>query len=312
MEEDSEDSSSGSVGTDLWNAREVKESIVESQQQQQQQQGSSKSNKTSLDFMLGGFLGKQQSSSLPNLEQREGELGEKEKEREREREKEKEEKEAKLKEEKEAKLKKSLEQVLLNGDFEEEEGEEGRGEEGKRKVEQQERVKLNVGGRVFETYISTLQKYPHTLLATMFDSRNSHLRRKNKEGTYFFDRNSEAFSAILDWYRNGVLSLPPNLPLQIIRQEIDFFQIPLSPDSLHSNNNNSQHLKLSHKLRFLTLSPSLHTFTYLLCRSIQTLNLSLYFWIRFETFFHWKKGVVNKEGRREEWRSIGEADECDT
>jgi hypothetical protein len=38
-----------------------------------------------------------------------------------------------------------------------------------------ERVKINVGGRIFETYASTLRKHPNTLLGAMFHPRNAQL-----------------------------------------------------------------------------------------------------------------------------------------
>src|SRR5687768_6482983 len=40
-----------------------------------------------------------------------------------------------------------------------------------------ERVVLNIGGTRFETFVSTLTKYPNSLLGAMFHPRNSHLRK---------------------------------------------------------------------------------------------------------------------------------------
>lgn len=44
------------------------------------------------------------------------------------------------------------------------------------------RVVLNVGGRRFETLTSTLCKYPHSLLGTMFDPRNAALLKPDERG----------------------------------------------------------------------------------------------------------------------------------
>ena len=62
-----------------------------------------------------------------------------------------------------------------------------------------DRVVLNVGGIKYETYRSTLLKYPKTLLGTMFNSRNQDLLKPENENEYFFDRNGYAFHYILEF-----------------------------------------------------------------------------------------------------------------
>jgi len=94
-----------------------------------------------------------------------------------------------------------------------------------------ERVVLNVGGRRFETFASTLAGYPDTLLGTMFSPRNRHLRRPDPNtGEYFFDRDPESFRFILNYYRNGKLMLPGNNGQHtvdpLLKQELEYFQIP--------------------------------------------------------------------------------------
>ena len=44
------------------------------------------------------------------------------------------------------------------------------------------RLVLNIGGRRFETLSSTLRKYPHSLLGTMFDPRNDALLKPDERG----------------------------------------------------------------------------------------------------------------------------------
>jgi hypothetical protein len=90
-----------------------------------------------------------------------------------------------------------------------------------------ERIVLNVGGVRYETYKSTLLKYPNTLLATMFSDRNRELLVKDDNGEYFIDRNGKAFEAILDWYRTGQLLVPPSCTPEMIQRELDYFQIPI-------------------------------------------------------------------------------------
>ena len=79
------------------------------------------------------------------------------------------------------------------------------------------RVTINVGGKEFTTWKSTILKYPDTPLAKAISGTW-------KEGTtLFFDRNYKAFSAILDYYRNGILAQPPNVPVNIFHEETKFW-----------------------------------------------------------------------------------------
>ena len=100
-----------------------------------------------------------------------------------------------------------------------------------------DRIKINVGGRIFETYVSTLRKYPHTMLGTMLHPRNSHLLGgRGKVGPdgkpmadteLFFDRNPRMFEVILDFYRTGTIHRPPDVSWEMLQEELSFFQIDL-------------------------------------------------------------------------------------
>jgi hypothetical protein len=65
-------------------------------------------------------------------------------------------------------------------------------------------VRLNVGGKIFDTSLETLQKYPKSLLGAAFndDMRPAEI---DQNGDYFFDRDPELFSFILNFYRTGKL-----------------------------------------------------------------------------------------------------------
>lgn len=99
-----------------------------------------------------------------------------------------------------------------------------------------DRIKINVGGRLFETYTSTLRKYPHTLLGTMLHPRNAHLLGASKAGPdgkpssdmeLFFDRNARMFEIILDFYRTSQIHRPPDVSWEMLQEELSFFQIDL-------------------------------------------------------------------------------------
>ena len=83
-------------------------------------------------------------------------------------------------------------------------------------------VTLNVGGKLFQTNISTLQKYSDTTLGKLY-SRDSMMQRKDVE---FFDRNPKVFSAILDFYRTGLLIKPTGIHETLWKNELDFWCLP--------------------------------------------------------------------------------------
>lgn len=98
------------------------------------------------------------------------------------------------------------------------------------------RVVINVGGKRFETQISTFSSYPDSLLGTMFSARNTYLLKKDSNGEIFFDRNPDAFEAILHLYiykkiyfdysyRTGNIYCPKNIPKEVLQDEIDYFGI---------------------------------------------------------------------------------------
>ncbi|CAG8531634.1 3026_t:CDS:2 [Ambispora gerdemannii] len=99
------------------------------------------------------------------------------------------------------------------------------------------RIVLNVGGVKYETFKSTLTAYPNTLLGTMFQDRNRELQQATNNNEYFFDRNGRAFHYIMEFYRNGVLYWPDiyspsGVSHKEIERELDFFQIPITPQTI--------------------------------------------------------------------------------
>jgi len=81
-------------------------------------------------------------------------------------------------------------------------------------------LKLNVGGKKFETYKSTILNPPDGMLARMF---LSNFAKPQIEGCYFFDRNPKAFSAILEWYRTRILVIPTSMTIRQLQVELDFW-----------------------------------------------------------------------------------------
>ncbi len=85
-------------------------------------------------------------------------------------------------------------------------------------------VKLNVGGKHFQTSISTLQRDSNSMLAAMFSDRFE--LNKQSDGAYFIDRDGSNFIHILNFLRTG------KVPVYVIdtcaeelREEAEFYNI---------------------------------------------------------------------------------------
>ena len=84
-------------------------------------------------------------------------------------------------------------------------------------------IKLNIGGQIFETFKSTLTKYPNTMLGAMFTTSAS-LSNEKKE--FFFDRDYKLFNHILNYYRNGLIDILKDIPFDTYLQELQFWGLP--------------------------------------------------------------------------------------
>ena len=85
------------------------------------------------------------------------------------------------------------------------------------------RVVINVSGVIFETRLTTLARYPDTLLGCN-EKRRQYYDNNSKQ--YFFNRNRQSFEAILYYYQSkGRLSRPPDMPFDIFKEEVEFFQL---------------------------------------------------------------------------------------
>jgi hypothetical protein len=76
---------------------------------------------------------------------------------------------------------------------------------------------------------------------------------KDENGHIFFDRNPRVFEVILDFYRTGKLIRSPDIPLELLKEELDFFQLNIAEDS--------DHKRLSMELMKLEYRSSLKTTT---------------------------------------------------
>jgi potassium voltage-gated channel Shal-related subfamily D protein len=84
-----------------------------------------------------------------------------------------------------------------------------------------EKMRINVSGRVFETWRTTLDKYPDTLLGS--NEKEFFYDDESKE--YFFDRDPDLFSHVLNYYRTGRLHYPKHECISAYDEELAFFGI---------------------------------------------------------------------------------------
>ncbi|CAJ0591184.1 unnamed protein product [Cylicocyclus nassatus] len=85
-----------------------------------------------------------------------------------------------------------------------------------------ERVQINVGGTIFETYLSTLTRFDKSVLSVMVASR----WRNQKE--IFVDRNPKHFAKVLDYLRSSKNFAAPldDEAREELREEAEFYNLP--------------------------------------------------------------------------------------
>lgn len=82
---------------------------------------------------------------------------------------------------------------------------------------------FNVSGSVFQTFNSTLEKYPRSLLG----SEAKHKYYDYSKGVYNFPgRNRDCFESILYFYQSGILRPPKNVDIDTFYEEMMFFKLP--------------------------------------------------------------------------------------
>jgi hypothetical protein len=101
----------------------------------------------------------------------------------------------------------------------------------KHKEAQEGRVELNIGGYRFETSVQALRRVPHTIFDAYFSGR--YAQDVCNDGSIFVDRNGEHFGHVLQYMRDGVVSVaePGALPsvslLRLLKREFGFYCIEL-------------------------------------------------------------------------------------
>ena len=92
-------------------------------------------------------------------------------------------------------------------------------------------VTLNLGGHFYTTRLSTLCRYPDSMLATMFSGR--HNIDQDSNGNYFLDNNGIYFSYLLDYLRNE--TLPPKEMAALVYKEAGYYGISNLQEALSNS-----------------------------------------------------------------------------
>jgi N-acetylneuraminic acid mutarotase len=96
---------------------------------------------------------------------------------------------------------------------------------------QEGRVELNIGGYRFETSVQTLRRVPHTFFDAYFSGR--YVQDVCRDGSIFVDRDGEHFGHVLEYMRDGVVSMaepgarPSVSLLRALKREFGFYCIEL-------------------------------------------------------------------------------------
>lgn len=137
-----------------------------------------------------------------------------------------------------------------------------------------EMVSINVGGTMFTTTYSNLNKVPDTRLAAISRTSKEYVPEKD---FYFFDRNAEIFTCVLDYYRTGELHLPKQVCGAAIRNELEYWQIPstsISDCCVSSFFKFEDEIELSKNLRKQFEAPSMYMF---LQQKLRSMLLLIFF-----------------------------------
>jgi hypothetical protein len=86
-------------------------------------------------------------------------------------------------------------------------------------------VRLNVGGRVFLTTKTTLQKDPKSFLFRLCQEDQDLESHKDASGAFLIDRDATYFGPVLNYLRHGKLVVDKNLAEEGVLEEAEFYSI---------------------------------------------------------------------------------------
>ncbi|KAH7699918.1 BTB/POZ domain-containing protein KCTD17 [Aphelenchoides avenae] len=86
-------------------------------------------------------------------------------------------------------------------------------------------VRLNIGGKLFQTTKQTLSREPDSFLARLVEDDQELPTAKDETGAYLIDRNPKLFGHLLDYLRNGTLKVHEGTHLEDLQEEAEFYNL---------------------------------------------------------------------------------------
>ncbi|XP_050408320.1 potassium voltage-gated channel protein egl-36 [Patella vulgata] len=130
-------------------------------------------------------------------------------------------------------------------------------------MSERSKVRINIGGQLFVTRQSRLNKFPGSRLSRLNKDSDEF---EEESGEYYFDRDPALFSPIMNLYRNHGLHLPKHVCGSYMLQELQFWEIPEELVSeccwkvlykVERNENLAEAMqKMADSAKFACLSPS--------------------------------------------------------
>ena len=99
-------------------------------------------------------------------------------------------------------------------------------------------------GKIFSTTKKTLQSEPDTMLARMF-SGGLDPGIQDEQGAYMLDRNPKFFEPILDYLRNRKLIIGPNVSIEGVLVEAQYFGIQNLIDQIEKTKEKDEKIQLT-------------------------------------------------------------------
>ncbi|KJH43147.1 K+ channel tetramerization domain protein [Dictyocaulus viviparus] len=87
-------------------------------------------------------------------------------------------------------------------------------------------IRLNVGGKIFQTTRDTLMKVPGSFLYRLCQDDKRLPSVKDETGAYLIDRDADYFSPVLNYLRHGRLVINPGLADEGVLEEAEFYNLP--------------------------------------------------------------------------------------
>ena len=87
-------------------------------------------------------------------------------------------------------------------------------------------VQVNIRGKHFDVYRSTLNRAPDTKLYRILNNQLAHpMGAAEKLHVRRFNRNPHVFDCVLDYYSSGELHLPEGICGRVIKQDLEFWEL---------------------------------------------------------------------------------------